>query len=325
MAYNIDSTKNVNGGGSTEIISPMLDVMFKRMFSIDSGAPMLCNFLETFIDFNGNDVSSANLMDKEIKRYPDDKGSILDLRVEAGGAEIDVEVQLMKLDGDRERFTLYLSKMYSEQLKEGMDYSEVHNCKSLIILDYTMPEYDRNNEFFHSFKFRDENGIVFSDALEMGIIEIPRIRDIKITQGLDDRVMWAKLFAAKSKGELDMIGNSTSNAEIKKAVYVVKQLSENQVLRREAEARVKAINDEKARLRAASKEGLAKGIAEGRAEGRAEGTEKMAQALRDMGYDENMIAEAVKRSQGNQAVSKSPQAQQKPQANKKTPPKRGGR
>lgn len=314
MTYNIGSKGNFERGGSVEIISPMLDVMFKRMFSMKTSAPMLCNFLETFIDFNGNDVSSANLMDKEIKRYPDDKGSIFDLRVEAGGAEIDIEVQLMKLEGDRERFTLYLSKMYSDQLKEGMNYNEVHNCKSLLILDYTMPEYDLNNEFFHTYKLRDDNGVVFSNALEMSIIEIPRIRNIEITQGLDDRVMWAKLLAAESKEELDMINNSTSNPRIQNAVFAVKRLSESEELRRAAEARVKAINDEKARLLAASNEGIAKG--------RAEGTEKMAQALRDIGVDESVIAKAVKRAQEHQTADKSPQVQQKPQAQKK---KRGGR
>lgn len=248
-----------------DIISPMLDVMFKRMFSKTGSTPILRSFLETYIDFKGKDLSTATLTDKEIKRYPDDKGSILDLRVEAGGAEIDIEVQLMKIEGDRNRFNLYLAKMFSDQATEKMKYEKMHNCKSLLILDYTMPEYDNSGEFCHSFKMRDDKGVIFSDALEINVVEIPRIRNLAIERGMDDRIMWAKLFAAKSEEELNMVQNMTNNPAIQQAVLAIKDLSADEQMRYEATARMKALLDEQARMETAEHRGEAKGKAKGEA------------------------------------------------------------
>lgn len=102
-----------------EIISPMLDVMFKRMFSEKDSAPMLINFLETFLDFKDEKITSVELIDKELALSIDDKRSFLDLRVMTNSkdkpqsSEIDIEVQLKSIQGDRTRFTYYLSKLFA--------------------------------------------------------------------------------------------------------------------------------------------------------------------------------------------------------------------
>lgn len=77
-----------------EIISPMLDVMFKRMFSMPDSKEMLKDFLSSYIDFKEGELKDVKLIDKEICRTPYEKNSILDLRVEVGSTEVDVEVQL---------------------------------------------------------------------------------------------------------------------------------------------------------------------------------------------------------------------------------------
>lgn len=268
-----------------DVISPMLDVMFKQMFSEKDSAPMLSNFLETFLDFKGEKITDVELTNKELAVSIDDKRSFLDLRVMTNAGEIDVEVQLKSIKGDRNRFSYYLSKMFTEQATPNTKYNELHKCKSLLVLDYTMPEYDEKNGFYHSFKMRDENGITFSDILEIGVIEIPRIRNLAINEKLTDREMWAKLLAAKSEEELDMVEKMTTNSAIQQAVFTVRHLSADEKMRRIADERRKVMMDEQWKM-ASERD-------EGKAEGRAEERMAIVANLRAMGMPEEQIKMAM--------------------------------
>ncbi len=136
-----------------EIISPMLDVMFKRMFSMNSSRLMLCDFLSAYIDFGNNELSDVILIDSELKRNSDEKKSIMDLRVQLNNVEVDVEIQLRSQKYFEERTVYYLSKMYSSQLDEGMSYAKIHRCISLCLIDF---EKFKGSKFCRSILLRDE-------------------------------------------------------------------------------------------------------------------------------------------------------------------------
>ena len=100
-----------------------------------------------------------------------------------------------------------------------------------------------------------------------------------------------------------------SNPQIRKAVAVVKELSEEEQIRMLAESREKAQWDEYLRMKGAKAEGIAKGkaegiaegkaegIAEGKAEGKAEGIKEsqieIARAMRIEGLDEAIISKTT--------------------------------
>ena len=294
-----------------EIISPMYDFMFKKMFSLPDSKDMLCDFLSSYIDLADGELKDVKLIDKEMKRSPDDKDSILDLRIEVGTpdnklTEIDVEVQLRNQISFGDRASYYLAKMYSDQLSEGDSYLKLHRCVSLCIVNFSLFD---DEEYFRRMLMRDERGNVLTDKFELDCVEISKIRKLQLTPDIDRKLQWAKLFAAKSEEELNMITAQVENPAIDKAVLTIKKLSATEEMRYEAFVREKAERDRITRneedLILARQKGLAEGRAEGRAEGEAmgiakgraeaisEATEIFTANLRAMGMSEAQIQMAL--------------------------------
>jgi len=274
-----------------KIISPMYDFMFKRMFSIPDNKNMLCDFLDSFIDFKNGELRDVKLIDKEIKRTKQEKESTLDLRVEVGNpetglAEVDVEVQLQDKAAFKDRIMYYLTKMFADQLGEGEPYTKLHKCVSLCVLNFPM---FNDKQFFRSMLMRDTDGNVLTDKLEFDCLEVSKIHNLELTGNTDKKLQWAKLFAASSEEELDMIKDTINNPAIDQAVLTIKKLSASEEMRYEALAREKAERDRITMLADATNKGLAKGKAEGRAEGKAE----VAANLRAMGMSEEQIMLAL--------------------------------
>ncbi len=266
-----------------EIISPMYDFMFKRMFSMPDNKNMLCDFLGSYIDFKDGELKDVKLIDKEIKRTPQEKDSTLDLRVEVGNpktgmAEVDVEVQLRDKPAFKDRIMYYLTKMFADQLGEGEPYTKLHKCVSLCVLNFPM---FNDKQFFRSMLMRDTDGNVLTDKLEFDCLEVSKIRDLELTSNMDKKLQWAKLFAVSSEEELDMIRDTINNPAIDQAVLTIKKLSASEEMRYEALAREKAERDRITMLADATNKG--------RAEGRAE----VAANLRAMGMSEEQIKLAL--------------------------------
>ena len=59
--------------------------------------------------------------------------------------EIDVEIQLMVFKAWTSRTLFYVSKMVTEQIEEGEDYSEIKKCVSISILEFKL--FDDTEEF----------------------------------------------------------------------------------------------------------------------------------------------------------------------------------
>ena len=262
-----------------DIISPMYDFMFKRMFSIPGNKDMLCDFLSSCINFNGEELKNVKLIDKEIKRTNRDKESILDLRVEVGSpeagiSEVDVEVQLKKYNSFKHRAAYYLAKMFSDQLCEGENYSKLHKCVSLCVLDF--PLFD-DEQYFRSMLIRDEYGNVLTDKMEFDCLEVSKIKDLELNDKMDKRLQWAKLFAASSEEDLNMVNENANNPAINQAVLTIKKLSATE------EMRLEALNFEKAYKDRISM------LADERAEGRAEEKAKIIAKMRASGMSEDQI------------------------------------
>lgn len=295
---------------AVEIISPMIDIMFKRMFSMPDSKPMLRDFLGTYIDFQEGEVKDIQLIDKELKRTPQEKNSIMDLRVDLGGAQVDVEVQMQSTIAFKDRVAYYLAKMYADQFGESESYDRLRKCVSLCITNFPL---FKDESFFRSMRMRDEYGNVLTQKMEFDCLEISKIRKLEISDGMDKKLQWAKLFAVSSEEELNMVKEKSNNPAIDQAVLTIKHLSANEELRLEAEARLKEKRDKEGMYIVGFDNGKAKGKAEGRAEGRAEERANMIAKMRESGLSEEQI---------DGILNGSAQKQEPP---KKSPPKHGGR
>lgn len=95
-----------------------VDYAFKRVFGRNGNEGILKDFLESILDIEIKDIIIQN---PEIpKNMRDSKIGILDVRAEINGKEIiEVEMQVQNQYNIDKRSHIYITKIYSDQLKEG--------------------------------------------------------------------------------------------------------------------------------------------------------------------------------------------------------------
>ena len=267
-----------------------VDYAFKRVFGKNGNESILKDLLESILNI---EIKSITIQNPEIpKNMKDGKIGILDVRAELNGDEItEVEMQVQDQHNIDKRSPTYLTKIYSDQLKEGEQYIEVKKVVVINILNFDY--YKRNS--YHSvarmmFEESKENekvdlGYIVEDKyatkdLEMHFIELPKFRkkDPDMSNKLEQ---WLCLIC----DEEDKIKMAESkNEEIEKAKKELEKLAMNPEDRELYELRLKAIRDEM-NIRYS---GYIDGMAEGEAKGRTEGKNE-----RNIEIAKNMLKENV--------------------------------
>ena len=227
-----------------------VDYAFKRVFGKNGNESILKDLLESILNI---EIKSITIQNPEIpKNMKDGKVGELDVRAELNGDEItEVEMQVQDQHNIDKRSPTYLTKIYSDQLKEGEQYIEVKKVVVINILNFDY--YKRNS--YHSvarmmFEESKENekvdlGYIVEDKyatkdLEMHFIELPKFRkkDPDMSNKLEQ---WLCLIC----DEEDKIKMAESkNEEIEKAKKELEKLAMNPEDRELYELRLKAIRDE---------------------------------------------------------------------------------
>lgn len=227
-----------------------VDYAFKRVFGRNGNEGILKDFLESILDIEIKDITIQN---PEIpKNMRDSKIGILDVRAEINGKEIiEVEMQVQNQYNMDKRSSTYITKIYSDQLKEGDSYVEVKKVAVINILNFNY--YERNS--YHSvgrmkFENSKENEKVdmgyileeqyVTDDLEMHFIELPKFRkkNPDISSKLDQ---WVWLICGEEE-KIKMAKNE--NEKIKEAKSELEKLEMSAEDRELYELRLKAIRDE---------------------------------------------------------------------------------
>ena len=227
-----------------------VDYAFKRVFGRNGNEGILKDFLESILDIEIKDITIQN---PEIpKNMRDSKIGILDVRAEINGKEIiEVEMQVQNQYNMDKRSSTYITKIYSDQLKEGDSYVEVKKVAVINILNFNY--YERNS--YHSvgrmkFEKSKENEKVdmgyileeqyVTDDLEMHFIELPKFRkkNPDISSKLDQ---WLWLICGEEE-KIKMAKNE--NEKIKEAKSELEKLEMSAEDRELYELRLKAIRDE---------------------------------------------------------------------------------
>ena len=227
-----------------------VDYAFKRVFGRNGNEGILKDFLESILDIEIKDITIQN---PEIpKNMRDSKIGILDVRAEINGKEIiEVEMQVQNQYNMDKRSSTYITKIYSDQLKEGDSYVKVKKVAVINILNFNY--YERNS--YHSvgrmkFENSKENEKVdmgyileeqyVTDDLEMHFIELPKFRkkNPDISSKLDQ---WLWLICGEEE-KIKMAKNE--NEKIKEAKSELEKLEMSAEDRELYELRLKAIRDE---------------------------------------------------------------------------------
>ena len=214
------------------------------------------------------------------------KQIIMDLRVQLNtGEKINVEMQSMSKKGFLSRVLFYWARLYTEDLKKAEEYQNICPVYSLIFTDFDVfkPEQfkvsggkksllknqrERKN-FINSFSLRLDDPPYFglSDDLRIVFVELSRFQReylSDLNNMFDFRDLWCYILKRSksiSKRECKIL--SKKREEMKRAVEHLRDLSQDEDLRREEEAREKFLMDQRAEKAYAFDEGKAEGKAEG--------------------------------------------------------------
>ena len=171
------------------IMLPTVDFCFKELMQDEKVRKGL---IAALLNVDPTEIESTTLMPTILrKRYPEDKYGILDVRVELkSGVQIDLEMQVEAYDFWANRSIYYVSKMYTEQIKEGEDYDKLKKCIQVGILCFPLFEDDK---CYRRIALCDtESGEEYTDLIEMHVLELSKLPPEQ--QNETDLMKWMRFF-----------------------------------------------------------------------------------------------------------------------------------
>ena len=219
------------------IMLPTVDFCFKELMHNEN---VRKGIIAAILNVSLEEVEDTTLMPTILrKESEDDKYGILDVKVKMkSGILIDFEMQVIYYDCWEKRTIYYLSKMYTEQLKAGEDYDKLQKCIQVSILDHVLIRED--DKYYRCISFCDtETGEIYSDMLEMHILELPKLPPEQ--QNETDLMQWMRFLGGKNREDLKRMAEKNSN--LREAYDELDRLSADERKRLEYEARQKAIRD----------------------------------------------------------------------------------
>ena len=269
-------TKNLKNLNTKGFVDLTRDPVFKYYFK--SSKELCADLIQQFIPpLKDKKVKILQYMDSDLpSQDPKDKHSVLDILVQTEDKElINIEMQCFHQKSFKERVLFYWAKLFTRQVKAGGNYHQLKPAYSLIFTDYTL--FKELKKCCSIFRLRcdEEPGVVFSDHLQLVLVELNKFKSSLGCKNLDEKGLWMYLLKRSSSLTKEEAGRISSRSRVmKKAVDKLGYLSKEQRLQIVADFSDKAYLDEKARLAYARDEGLEKGLKKGRQEGMEKGMEK---------------------------------------------------
>ena len=257
------------------LLDPKMDFVFKNIFGTEKNSKILISFLNatlkpkyliTAVEIKNTDIN---------KDYIEDKFSRLDVKATTSNEEIiNIEIQLKNEYNMIKRSLYYWSKLYSEQLNEGEDYSILKRTICINILNF---KYLKTRKFHSSYRLKEiYSNEELTDFAEIHFIEIP-----KLEEGTDEKDMLANWIEFLKDPESEKVRSlEMTIVEIRQAKDELIRMSNDDTQRELYEMRAKTLKDKISALNEAErkeiKKGMEKGIKKGKEEGIKEGEKNKA-------------------------------------------------
>jgi predicted transposase/invertase (TIGR01784 family) len=235
-----------------ELLHPKNDFLFKLIFGDQRHENIIRSFLQAALDLSQDDFSIEFLNPFLKQEYDVDKYGILDVRLRTKDNVIDIEIQVASQDKIENRAIWYKSKMVTEQLRSGEDYTALKKVVLIFITNFECVTADPDKtRYHHCFKQYDKTaGIYFGDAEETHTMELP-----KLPQKEDGTPLCDWLYFINAENEEDFMKAAAKSPAIKDAVDVVVQASSDEAARWAYFQRENAERDKRAQLAFAKNEG----------------------------------------------------------------------
>jgi len=202
------------------------DYIFKLIFGDQRNVDILAAFLRAVLDIPDDEYDRLVIVDPHIKKESlDDKYGILDVKIHTvSGGVIHVEIQNRVLTNMKARTIYSQSKLVTEQMASGMNWSDIKRTITIVITsDVFMPEGDK---YHHQFRYRTDDGIEFTDLSEINTLDLSKL---PTDDDSTDLWFWMKFIKTDDEEVLDML--ATRSPQLRKAVGVLKELSADEQTR----------------------------------------------------------------------------------------------
>ena len=274
------------------LLDPKMDFVFKNIFGSEKNPNILISFLNATLKPKDL-ITSVEIKNTDLnKGYIEDKFSRLDVKATTSNNEIiNIEIQLKNEYNMIKRSLYYWSKLYSEQLNEGEDYSILKRTICINILNF---KYLKTRKFHSGYRLKEiYSNEELSDVAEIHFIEIP-----KLEEGSDEKdmlVAWIEFLKDPESEKVRSLEMSID--EIRQAKDELIRMSNDDTQRELYEMRAKTLKDKISALNEAERKGMQKGMQKGIKEGLQKGEKKkaleIAKSMIDMGLDKKTISKTT--------------------------------
>ena len=176
---------------------------------------------------------------------------------------INIELQVAYFEDWAERSLIYLCRVFNN-IHAGDDYGSVKPAYHIGILDFWLP--GKTQEFYSEYLLMNsKNHEIYSSKFGIRVLNLKAIEDDSIVKEPEELYEWAKLFKATTWEELKMLAEK--NEYIADTVVTLRQLSEDEKIRMQCEARERYEHDIASYIRQGRDEGYQLGEQAGREEG----------------------------------------------------------
>lgn len=243
------------------------DYLFKATFQ--KNQHVLHGFLSSLLNIPITDITHTHIENPiQIGADISNKDMILDLLVTLNHERrINIELQILHQSFWPERSLGYACKTFTNQLKKGQNYDTLMQTIHIAIIDF--PLFPDEHIFYSQNFFMDVvTRRIYSDKLSIYVLCLKHIEHATQADYDSGLYQWAKLFSATTWEELKMIAQN--NTTINDAVCTIQELTADERVRLQCEARERYERDWNSEMSAMHKKGLQEGIQQERERNRLE-------------------------------------------------------
>ena len=236
------------------------DYMFHAV--LQKNEVVLRHLVATLMKRDVNEITSCRIENPiELGNSIDDKDCILDIKLVLNESDIiNIELQIRKQEFWKGRSLLYWSRAF-DSLKTGETFDKLKPTCHIGILDFTL--FEEHPKLLSEYRITEvEDGYVYSDFFDLRILDLTQVESAEqIANANPLLIKWAKVFKAETLAELESL---IENEEVfEQMVFTLKQLSEDEKIRMQCEARERYERN----LLSEYASGYKLGTTEGRAQG----------------------------------------------------------
>jgi predicted transposase/invertase (TIGR01784 family) len=207
-------------------IDPKIDCVFKALLGSEENRNLLLHFLNAFL---AQELAEPLVWVDIINPYNEreflsDKLSIVDVKAKDSHEQLyQIEIQLTNNAHLPARIIYNWADIYSQQLKNGQDYSELRPTYAIWLLAENLLAGD--SKYAHHYKLRDEQGLSFAQHGGIWLLELNKFDAIRIET---EQQRWLKFFRDGEQLNDEALPDWMSTQEMKQAMSTLTTFSEKE-------------------------------------------------------------------------------------------------